>query len=71
MSARPFCRSCKVNRHQGEPHIPGCDRVLVLAAGGAGCPCGARLEWDGDLDADGQEWLDDWCNQHADCEVAS
>lgn len=69
MSARPLCRTCNANRHAGQPHLDGCDRVLVLAGGGAVCPCGARLEWNGPLDGDGYAWLEDWQGTHADCEA--
>jgi hypothetical protein len=71
MSRRPLCRTCKAKRHEGEPHLDGCERVTVLTGGGAACPCGARLEWTGDLDADGQQWLEDWDTTHADCEVTA
>jgi hypothetical protein len=71
MSSRPVCRTCKARRHQGEPHLSGCDRVPVLTGGFAVCPCGARIEWDGDLDDDGREWLEDWSALHDECEVTA
>jgi hypothetical protein len=45
--------------------------VLVLTGGFAVCPCGARIEWDGDLDDDGREWLEDWSALHDECEVTA
>ena len=68
MSRRPVCRSCGAHRHKGEPHTADCPRVLVLSGGGAKCPCGASIEWTGDLDADGREWFDAWWESHAACE---
>lgn len=71
MSRRPVCRTCAAKRHQAEPHVEGCDRVYLLTGGGAVCPCGACIEWTGDLDDEGQQWLSDWEAAHADCEDAA
>jgi hypothetical protein len=71
VSARPLCRTCKAKRHQGEPHLDGCDRAPVLTGGFAVCPCGARLDWTGDLDEEGRQWFEDWDVMHEACAVTS